>query len=117
MKFKDLEFPRGLNLDLLATMVPEGQLIDFILSYAYKTRKERRIVLPSQSCIKKVICHFYGTQVEKNKMSWEQVMEFLKGKLSMFKDANLSQRDVKRLFAQRKVEAVRERKLNEFNNI
>ena len=106
MKFKDLNFPSRLNLELLSTIVPEDKLIGLIKKNATKSRLERRIILPSHRCISKVIAYYFGERVEKGKMNWYQVMEKLKttGRAKDLASVGLDRKEIKRLFAQRKKE-------------
>lgn len=101
MKFEDLNWPAGLNLKLLASIVPEKKLLAFILDNADKDRKSRRIILPSQRAVKKVIAHYFGTLVEQGKMSWDEAMKLLRGKHKYLVEAGLTKKEVKRLYKKR----------------
>lgn len=109
MNFEDLNWPSGLNLKSLASIVPEKKLMAFILDNADKDRKSRRIILPSHRCVKKVIAHYFGTQVEQDKMSWDEAMKLLKGKDKYLVEADLSRKEAKRLYKKR-LEEIRNEK-------
>lgn len=101
MNFNDFNWPRGLNLNLLVPIVPEKMLLAFVLENASNDRKNRRIVLPSQRCIKKVVAHFFGTQVEHGSLRWDDVMLLLKGKHKYLLEAGLTMKEIKRLHRKR----------------
>ena len=104
MKFSELNFPRKLNLRPLEKILSEKELEMLVLSHLDKERLKRRIVLPSQKCYRKVIAFYFGCQVEEGKMSWDEVMEKIKGSFKSLKEIGDSRKKVKRLFLQRKKE-------------
>lgn len=103
MKFGELNFPSGLNLKLLSSVISENKLKNFIKENAGKSRRERRIVLPSHRCISKVIAYYYGKRVEEKEMNWSEVMKILKtaGGLKDLISAGLERKEIKRLYKQR----------------
>jgi hypothetical protein len=101
MNFRDLNWPKGLNLDLLLPIVPQAMLLNFVLENATNNRRKRRIILPSQCCVKKVVAHFFGTQVEHGSLSWDDVMLLLKGKHRYLLEVGLSLKEIKRLYKKR----------------
>lgn len=103
MLLSELNWPRGLNLSAL-DFLPEEELKILILKNLEKSRLERRIVLPSAKCFKKVICFFYGNEVEKGKMGWDEAMVKIKGNSKTLKELNLSRRKVRQLYLSRKKE-------------
>lgn len=108
MKISELDFPKAMNLDLLAKILPEKKLMDLILSNCTKERKARRIILPSKSCLKKVVCYYYGKRVDGGKMNWSQAMKKLREGFDTLKEAGLEREAIKRLFLQREREIQRE---------
>ena len=101
MNFNDLNWPKGLNLDLLVSIVPAPTLLAFVLDNAGNDRKTRRVVLPSKRCIKKVVAHYFGTRVAHGIMSWDDVMRLLKGKHRYLLEAGLTMKELKRLYEKR----------------
>lgn len=101
MNYNDLNWPKGLNLDLLARILPHDELMIFVLVNASKDRKRRRIILPSQRCVKKVVAHYFGTRVSHGIMSWNEVMRLLKGKHKYLLEAGLTMKELKRLYEKR----------------
>lgn len=108
MKISDLNFPKAMNIDLLAEILPEKKLLDLIISNCAKDRKQRRIILPSKSCLKKLVCFYYGKRVADGKMTWPQAMKKLREGFDTLKQAGLEREAVKRLFLQRQREIMRE---------
>lgn len=104
MLFSELSWPRKMNISLLK-FLPEEELTALILNNLDKARTERRIVLPSKKCARKVVCYFYGKQVEElGTMSWDEAMEEMKGDSKTLKALKLSRKKVKQLYEQRKKE-------------
>lgn len=103
-----MNFPKAMNIDLLAEILPEKKLLELFLENRDKDRKQRRIMLPSKSCLKKLVCFYYGKRVADGKMSWPQAMKKLKEGFETLKQAGLEREGVKRLFLQREREIKRE---------
>ena len=109
MLFSELCWPRKLNLSLLLEFLSEQDLGKLILNSLNKSRTERRIVLPSAKCVKKVVCYYYGKQVEElGIMNWDEAMEEMKGGSKTLKALNISRKKVKELYEQRKKEISKE---------
>lgn len=105
MLFSEFSWPKGLNLDVLLEFLTEKELQILILNNLDKTRVKRRIVLPSAKCVKKVVCHYYGCQVEElGCMTWKEAMEKMKGGSKTLKALKVSRKKVKELYEQRKKE-------------
>ena len=109
MLFSELNFPRKLNLRPLEKILSEKELEMMVMSHLDKDRLKRRIVLPSQKCYRKVIAYFFGCQVEEGKMTWDEVMERIRGGFKSLKEIGDSRKKVKRLFLQRKKEIQNEK--------
>jgi len=104
MLFSELMWPRKLNLGLLK-FLPEEELTALILNNLDKARTERRIVLPSKKCARKIVCYYYGKQVEElGTMSWDEAMEEMKGDSETLKALKVSRKKVKELYLTRKKE-------------
>lgn len=104
MLLLELNWPRGLNLDVLSEFLSEEELRTLILKNLEKSRLERRIVLPSAKCFKKAVCYYFGCQVEEGKMGWDEVMVKIKGNAKTLKELDITRRKVKLLYQQRKKE-------------
>jgi len=57
--FKDLSWPKAMNLEILIRILPEEKARLFICELSRLDRKDRRIILPSEKCIRKVLCFYY----------------------------------------------------------
>lgn len=101
LKFKDLNFPKALNLSFLLNFLSEEELMVVIGDFANKPRKERRVILPSSSCIRK--CSIYHL-VEKYKGDFDAMMNILRGEEKILRNALLHKGNIKKLYEQRKRE-------------
>ncbi len=108
MKFSDLNFPKGLNLELLEEILPEKKLMELIIANCEKERVARRIILTSKKCLRKIVFHYYGKKVSEGKMTWNQAMKKLREGFDSLKDLGLERKVVKRLFFQREKEIIKE---------
>lgn len=101
IKFSELKFPAGLNLHLLAEILPEKKFREFIVKFSREKRIDRRIILPSHSCIKKVFFHYLWSQVESGKATWEEIKRDFYSEFKTLKSASISKKLVKKLYVQR----------------
>jgi len=106
IEFQKLNFPKGLNLDLLSGFLSELELKEIITDNCRKTRVERRIVLPSLKCLKKVMCHYL---VEKHEGNYDLAMADLKDGFRTLKQLGTDRKMVRQLFEQREKEIKREK--------
>lgn len=107
MKLRDLPLPRGLNLDVLRRFLSEGELERLIDEYAHKPHNERRIVLPSKSCLHK--CLIYHLVV-KHKGDFSAVIEELRGEATVLANDGHYITNIKRLYETRKREIIKEKR-------
>jgi len=106
MRYKELNFPRGLNLDFLLRFLSEKKLMRVIEDMADKPRKERKVILPSRSCIRKCIVYYL---VEKHDGDFDAVLDILKGKEKFMSHALLQRGNIMKLYEQRKREIENEK--------
>jgi len=105
MKLRDLQLPKGLNLDLLLNVLLEDELLVLIEDFADKPRSERKVILPSRSCIRKCLVFYL---VEKHKGDFSKVMQVLKDNGSPLASHGHYITNVKRLYRTRCAEIKRE---------
>ena len=108
IRYKDLSWPQGLNLDHLVELLPEDVLRAFIAAYARFDRKQRRIVLPSAKCCRKVIAHYLWKQVLAGETTWEEEKESLRKEFGQLADIKMTRSEVIRLYEQREKEIAKE---------
>lgn len=106
MILQNLNLPKGLNLHILKSIIPTEELEFLIKEMAGKSRKERRLIFPSQMCLKKCLVHFL---VEKYDGDFKAVMNALKDK----KDGTLAFSgihitNIKGMYERRKKEILKE---------
>jgi len=110
IKFSDLSFPKGLNLEILSELLTEESLQMLIALSAKKDRKSRRIILPSQRCLKKVFCFYIWDKIENGETTWAKWKKGIKDELGQLKNLNFTKWDCKKLWTARKIEIERENK-------
>lgn len=76
-RFSEMSYPKGLGLDIISEYLSDEQMDELIVRYRDLPRKERRIILPSQFCTRKVYFHYVWKQVLKGK-SWKKIREDFK---------------------------------------
>jgi len=101
MKLEDWNLPKGLNLDFILNFLSEKKLLAMIEDCADKPRKDRKIILPSRSCLRK--CHIYYL-VEKFNGDFDVVMDILRGNEKVLAKKGLYKGNIKKLYEQRKKE-------------
>jgi len=100
-RLKDLQLPKRNNLDILAELLPKKVLESLVYKFAGKSLEERRIILPSESCLRK--CTIYHL-VEKYEGDFSKVMNVLRdGKEVLAKQGHYVS-NIKRLYETRKKE-------------
>lgn len=75
-----------------------------------KSRTERRIILPSKVCLKKCLCHHYGSKLANGEMNWDKITKAIKDKFGLLKETDLvNRKQIKKQFLQREKEIIKER--------
>ena len=106
MKLRDLQLPKGLNVDFLLRFLSEEELMAVIGDMADKPREQRKIILPSRSCMRKCLIYYL---VEKHKGDFSKVMDVLRDNGSVLASHGHYISNIKRLYKQRKREIKNER--------
>ena len=104
----DLNFPQGLNLNILSTILPKDKLFTLMMKYSGKKRMERRIVLPSAKTIRKVYSHYIYKRILEGNLSWEEFKKDLRKDLGTIKAVGFSKHNVRKFYHQREKEIERE---------
>lgn len=114
--FKKLEWPMNTRMDLLAEVLPEDSLVRVLTSFKDRSEEERCVRFPKSQTILKCLAYYYGQRVEKRgELSWKEVMKELKGNYPTLKELRketklkISQKEMKKLFQQRKKEIANEK--------
>lgn len=108
--FRKLSWPKNTHMDLLAQIIPENLLIRLLGSFKNRSEEERIVRFPKSETILKCLAYYYGQKVESGVVSWKGIMKNLKGDYSTLKQLRketklrISQKEIKKLFAQRKRE-------------
>lgn len=106
IEFKELSWPAGLNLDLIQDLLSEEQLKELIISHCRENRIQRRLVLPSLKCLKKILFHHL---VVRYKGDYDKIMLELRDRFRTLSELNVSRQMVKQSFEQREKEIKQER--------
>ena len=101
MKFKDWNLPKGLNADFLLRFISEKKLLKVMEEMADMPRSQRKIILPSRSCLRKCLVYYL---VEKFEGNFSVVMDILRGKEKILAKKGLYLGNIKRLYENRKRE-------------
>ena len=101
MKYKDLIFPKAMNLDLLSEILDDDEMMKLILKNEGKERRARRIILPSRKLLRKCVIYFY---VKKHGEDFDEVLKALKENLSSSDEDVLRKDKIVELYQQRKKE-------------
>ena len=79
-----------------------------------RSEEERIVRFPKSQTILKCLAYYYGQKVERGELSWKEVMRELKGDYPTLKELRketklkISQKEMKKLFHQRKREIANE---------
>jgi len=104
----ELNFPKALNLDILSTIVPQKKLLKLMMDYSDKTRFERRIVLPSKKCLRKVYSHYIYKKILAGELTWDDFKKDLRKDIGTIKAVGFSKHNVRKFYNQRQKEILRE---------
>ena len=104
IEYSKLCWPEGLNLNILFTVLSERNLRALLSQHSQEERRARRIILPSHKTIKKVIFHYIWSLVENGEISWDEVKGDFKKEFGTLREANISKKEMKRLYVQRRKE-------------
>jgi hypothetical protein len=107
--FKELQWPEGLNLSQLVDLLPENVLRAFIAANCHLQRKDRRIILPSFACCKKVLAHRMWKRILDGKTSWEKEKEDLQREFGTIAKVKIKKSMVIKLYKQREREIKKEK--------
>lgn len=108
--FKKLSWLKNTHMDLLAQVLPEDMLLRLLTLFRDRSEEDRIVRFPKSQTILKCLAYYYGQRVERDELSWKEVMKELKGtyptlkKLRKETKLKISQKEMKKLFAQRKKE-------------
>lgn len=97
-------------MNILSEVLDDDTLFRLIKHFSKMRKKDRIVYFPKNRTIDKLLAYYFGKKVENGEMDWPEVMRRLKGNLRFLKDAGLSRKNIKRLFAQRKIDLMKERK-------
>ena len=115
--FTKLNWPKNTRMDLLAEVIPEDLLLKLLKLFRDRSEEERIVRFPKAQTILKCLAYYYGQQVERGELSWKEVMRELKdwGNFKTLKELRketklkISQKEMKKLFQQRKKEIQNEK--------
>lgn len=106
-KFGRMNFPRGLGLHILKGYLNDDQMEKIIAEYSALPRKQRRIILPSRSCVRKVYLHFLFRNIKEGKATWKETRKSLQKRFGSLANAKADLDEVKHNYFQREKEILR----------
>jgi len=106
IEFQKLNFPRGLNLHILVDCLGEEKLKELIIQNSHRSRLERRIVLPSNKCLKKIVFHHL---YKKHKGDLNKIIIELRNGFKTQKELDLSKKKIIEMWRQREKEIKQEK--------
>ena len=106
MRLKDWKLPKALNTDFLLRFMSEKKLLKVMEEMADRPRNERKIILPSRSCLRKCLVYHL---VEKFNGNFDIVMDILRGKEKILAKKGLYKGNIRRLYENRKKEIENEK--------
>lgn len=105
-----LIFPKKSKMEILKEVLPPELLFELIKKFMRKSQEDRTIEFPNVHEFKKAVCFCLGYQAEVQKtLTWDEVMEILKGESKTLKALDISRKEVKRLYEQKWQEIRRDR--------
>lgn len=113
--FRKLNWPTNTHMNLLATIIPDDLLLRVLTLFKDRSEEERIVRFPKAQTILKCLAYYYGQKVERDELSWKLVMKSLKGNYPTLKELRketklkISQKEMKKLFQQRKKEISNEK--------
>lgn len=108
--FWELTWPSSSKMNILGEVLDDETLLRLIAHFRNRKQEDRIIRFPKNQTIEKMFAYYFGKKVEAEEMTWEEVMKKLKGTQRFLKDAGITRKNVKKLFAQRKFELLKEKK-------
>lgn len=107
---RKLSFPKNVHMQLLFEILTEREIVKLLNFFAEKPPSQRIIRFPRRKVILKAISFYYGELVMAGSMTWEQAVRELRIKFGSLEKFGLGQKEIKRLYKQRKREIARELK-------
>jgi len=103
-RYDQLDYPRGLGLQILAEYLDDDQMLDLISRYVGLSRKQRRVILPSRVCQKKVFLHFLYKKVLAGEIKWADMKKDLKEEFGTLWFARMTLTNLKEAYWRRECE-------------
>lgn len=100
-------WPAGLGLHLLKGYLDDDQMERLISEYSSLPRRQRRIIIPSRSCARKVYLHFLYKNILSGQTTWEKTRKDLQKKFGSLGFAKTTITQVKQNYFQREKEIAR----------
>jgi hypothetical protein len=113
--FTKLNWPKNTRMDLLAEVIPEDLLLKLLKLFRDRSEEERIVRFPKRQTILKCLAYYLGQRVERDELSWKEVMREWKGDYPTLKELGekekgmkTSRKELKNLHSQRKKEISKE---------
>lgn len=97
--FSKLTWPNSLKMHILGEILDNETLFKLIKHFRNRKQKDRIVRFPKNQTILKLVAYYIGKKVESGEMTWAEALKKLKGSWKFLKDAGLSRKNIKKLFA------------------
>ena len=102
-----MNWPKGLGLDILKGYLDDDEMERLIAQFSSLPRKQRRIIIPSRCCARKVYLHWLYKNILDGKTTWKDTKKYLKKRFGLLRTAKATISEVKRNYNQREIEIAR----------
>ena len=109
-QFSKMSFPSGLGLQILKEYLNDRQMEKLIADYSALPRKQRRIILPSRICVRKVYLHYLYQLIKSGEVSWKELRKEIRSAFGTLGFARTTFWQVKMAYMQRQREIAKESK-------
>ncbi len=102
-----MAWPLGLGLHILKGYLDDDAMEKLIAEYSALPRRQRRIIIPSRTCARKVYLHFLYKNILSGHTTWKETRRNLQKKFGTLGFAKTTITQVKQNYAQREREIAR----------
>jgi len=109
-EFSKMSWPEGLGLDILKEYLSDKEMEKLISDYSMLPRRQRRIILPSRICVRKIYLHFVFNQIQSGGVKWSELRKEIRDSFGTLGFARTTFWQIKQAWFQREREIAKESK-------
>ena len=106
-RFSSMNWPKGLGLDILKGYLDDDEMERLISEYSALPRRQRRIIIPSRCCARKVYLHYLWGNILSGKTTWQKTRKSLRKRFGSLGFAKATITQVRQNYLQREREIAR----------